>query len=158
MPLLTNRSLTAMLAVVMVCTLSTGMFAAGGDTKPITAAVDRLLDAWNRKDAAGFAAAFTEDGDFIETRGTLIHGRTEIGTAVGKLFKQSRAAAHAARDKTQVKMVKPDVALVLAKLTVKTGTAESGAALATLVMINSGGKWRISALEIATKAASPGSK
>ena len=34
--------------------------------------------AWNRGDGAAFAAAFTEDSDFINVRGDLFHGRTMI--------------------------------------------------------------------------------
>jgi uncharacterized protein (TIGR02246 family) len=31
--------------------------------------------AWNRDDGVAFAAAFTEDSDFINVRGDLFHGR-----------------------------------------------------------------------------------
>ncbi len=34
--------------------------------------------AWNPGDGAAFAAAFTEDSDFINVRGDLFHGRTMI--------------------------------------------------------------------------------
>ncbi|MBB5061183.1 uncharacterized protein (TIGR02246 family) [Granulicella aggregans] len=34
--------------------------------------------AWNRGDGVAFAAAFTEDSDFINVRGDLFHGRTMI--------------------------------------------------------------------------------
>ena len=44
-----------------------------------------MLDAWNKRDGAKFAAVFTEDGDFVDTRGARVHGRTEIGALVAKL-------------------------------------------------------------------------
>src|SRR5438046_309189 len=65
--------LTALLAATLL--FPGRAFAAGADTKPVTAAVDQLLDAFNRRDAAKFAAAFTEDGDFIDPRGGRVHGR-----------------------------------------------------------------------------------
>jgi uncharacterized protein (TIGR02246 family) len=137
--------------------LSAGAGAAGADTKPVTAAVDQLLDAFNRHDAAKFAAAFTEDGDFIDTHGGRVHGRKAIGDVVAKLVQKPQAGNHATRGETAVKMVKPDVALVLSRLTVS-NNGRPGGAFATLVLISANGKWRITACEIAPGAAPSASR
>ena len=36
------------------------------DRKAIKALIDGLAEAWNRHDGAAYAAAFTEDADYIE--------------------------------------------------------------------------------------------
>lgn len=132
--------------------------AAGDDAKSVTAAVDRLLDAWNRRDGAKFAAEFTDDGDFVETHGGPIHGRARIAETVAKLFKQAKAQNRATRGQTGVKMVKQDVALVFARLTVTSGSSAPGGALATFVLVHAGAKWQISALEVATGLPAPPGK
>jgi len=143
-------TLIALLAAVSLLAASNPARAAGADAASVTGVVDRLLDAWNKRDAASFSALFSEDGDFIETRGGRIHGRSNIQAAVAKLFKQAKAENHAARGQTDVKMVKPDVALILARLSITSGKSAPGGALATAVLVSAGGKWRISALEVAT--------
>ena len=151
---MTNLRLFALCAVLLSTTLILPVRviagARGADTKPIAGAVDQLLSAWNKHDAPKFAAVFTDDGDFINTRGGRVHGRKAIADMLTALMRQSKASNHAAQVGTDVKMVKPDVALVLSRLSVKTGTGQAGSAFATLVLVNTSGKWRISACEIAT--------
>jgi uncharacterized protein (TIGR02246 family) len=152
------RVLAAMLVAVTVIVPGRS-FAAGADTKPVTAALDQLLDAFNRKDSAKFAAAFTEDGDFLDTRGGRVHGRKAISDLVAKIVKNANAGHSAARGETAVKMVKPDVALMFTKLAVKSGAGQQpGSSLATFVLVSTGGKWKISACEIAPGATPPAKK
>ena len=40
--------------------------------------VDQMIEAWNHGDAAGFAAPFAEDADFIAFEGTHLRGRAAI--------------------------------------------------------------------------------
>ena len=42
----------------------------------IVAAYRRLIEAWNRRDADGFAAAFTDTGSTIGFDGSQMNGRT----------------------------------------------------------------------------------
>ena len=44
--------------------------------------LDRLLDAWNRRDSAAFARLFTPDADYVTGDGSWVHGRGEIGSLV----------------------------------------------------------------------------
>jgi len=133
----------------------------GGKTPEVAkvvAVVDQLLAAWNRHDYKAFAAAFTEDGDFVNARGGRVHGRKAIGDMAAGLIKKG-SNQQVARNETATKMVKPDVALVLAGLTVK-GTPSGGQnpALGTFVLVKIGGVWRITALEIAPGPAAPNAK
>ena len=131
--------------------------AQAADNKSFTAVIDQLLEAWNKRDAAKFSAAFTEDGDFINPRGGSVHGRKAISDLVAKLVRQSKAVNHATRVDAAVKRIKPDVALVLSNFSI-TSNGKTDNSLATLVLVNAGGKWKISACEIAAGAAPAGRK
>jgi uncharacterized protein (TIGR02246 family) len=48
------------------------------DEDAIRAIHQRMIDAWNVGDGAGFAASFTEDADFVAFEGTHLKGRQEI--------------------------------------------------------------------------------
>lgn len=149
---------TALVAAALTLAICPWTSARGADTKPITAVVDQLLDAWNKRDAPKFAAALTDDGDFINPQGGRVRGRKAIADTVGQILKHSKAGDHASRVDAAVKMVKPDVALLLSNLKLNSGDGKSANSLATLVLINIGGKWRISAMEVAQGAAPAGKK
>ncbi len=158
---MTNNRLCAASVVLLSLTLLLPVraFAAesGADNKPFTAVIDQLLDAWNKRDSAKFAAAFTEDGDFINPRGGSVHGRKAISEIVAKLVSQAKTGSQAKRLDAAVKRIKPDVALVLSNLSITSG-GKTDNSLATLVLVNAGGKWKISACEIAAGAAPAGRK
>ena len=40
----------------------------------------QLLESWNKRDAEGFAAAFTEDGSCVGFDGSTMNGREEIAS------------------------------------------------------------------------------
>lgn len=116
---------------------------------PVTGALDQLLGAWNKQDAAKFTAMFTDDADFINARSGRIHGRKAISEMFAKLTGKASAKSQVSRAETDVKMVKPDVALVLTNLTLKNGASgRSEQALATVVLISAAGKWHITAFEV----------
>ena len=123
------------------------------ESAKVVAVVDQLLAAWNRHDYEAFAAAFTEDGDFVNARGGRMHGRKAIGDMAAGLIKKG-SNQQVARNETATKMVKADVALTLANLSVKGDQrgSKSNPALATFVLVKAGGIWRITALEIAPGA------
>jgi uncharacterized protein (TIGR02246 family) len=121
------------------------------ETAKVTAAVDQMLAAWNRRDYQTFSGAFTEDGDFVNARGGRVHGRKAIAAMAADVNKKGSNQNQVIRHETATKMVKPDVALVLAGLTVKGAQAAGppNPALGTFVLVKAGGIWRITALEIA---------
>jgi len=55
---------------------------------------DALLDAWNRRDAPGFAGLFTEDGSVVGFDGSQMNGRPGIAAALGAIFKDHPTAAY----------------------------------------------------------------
>src|SRR5262249_40109488 len=48
------------------------------DEAAVRALMAQLVEAWDRGDSAGLAAAFTEDGELVAGDGTLTSGRGEI--------------------------------------------------------------------------------
>jgi uncharacterized protein (TIGR02246 family) len=57
----------------------------------------RLLEAWNRRDAAGFAAFFTPAGLAIGFDGSQMDGRPEIEQQLAAVFAHHQTAAYVAR-------------------------------------------------------------
>src|SRR5262249_62141065 len=48
------------------------------DDAALRALMAQIVEAWDRGDSAGLAAAFTEDGELVAGDGTLSSGRLEI--------------------------------------------------------------------------------
>jgi uncharacterized protein (TIGR02246 family) len=66
--------------------------------EPATAAVEalheRILDAWNRQDAAAYADAFTDDAMVVGFDGSEMNGRHEIAEQLGAIFADHRVASY----------------------------------------------------------------
>jgi len=56
------------------------------DEDAIGAIHQRMIDAWNGGDAAGFAAPFTDEADFVAWEGTHLKGRQEIASFTQRSF------------------------------------------------------------------------
>jgi uncharacterized protein (TIGR02246 family) len=63
----------------------------------VVALYTRLLEAWNRRDAAGFAAQFADDGSTIGFDGSQLDGRAAIATELGRIFAHHTPATYVAR-------------------------------------------------------------
>lgn len=59
--------------------------------------LERLFDAWNRRDARAFAALFTEDGDYVTGAGEWWRGRRMIEGEVAARFDAAADAPGVAR-------------------------------------------------------------
>jgi uncharacterized protein (TIGR02246 family) len=82
------------------------------DLAQLTAIPMRMIDAWNRGDARGFAAPFTDDADFIAFEGSHLKGRDAIVGFHQPLFD---TVLHGSRLDGEVKLVRildPDTAIV----------------------------------------------
>jgi uncharacterized protein (TIGR02246 family) len=79
-------------------------------------AIDRLVSdmiaAWNRHDAAAFAAAFAEDAEFTNVFGMVQRGRTGIEAAHAPIFKTMFKDSQLTATETRVRFIRPDVATV----------------------------------------------
>ena len=57
----------------------------------------QLLDAWNSRDAAAFAALFSEDGSVVGFDGSPMNGRAEIASALEGIFGSHQTARYVAK-------------------------------------------------------------
>jgi methyltransferase (TIGR00027 family)/uncharacterized protein (TIGR02246 family) len=105
-----------------------------------------LLDAWNRRDAAGMAALFTHDGSLVGFDGSQIDGGPKaVEAQLGPIFGSHATPAYVGIVR-EVRELAPKVTLVRAVTgMVPEGRHELNAALNTihtLVAVEGGGMWR----------------
>ena len=105
-----------------------------------------LLDAWNRRDAAGMAALFTHDGSLVGFDGSQIDGgAAAVEAHLAPIFASHVTPAYVGKVR-EVRELAPKVALVRAVTgMVPEGRRELNAALNTihtLVAVEAGGTWR----------------
>jgi uncharacterized protein (TIGR02246 family) len=105
-----------------------------------------LLDCWNRRDAAGFAELFEEDGFSVGFDGSQMDGRAEIAAAIGEIFADHVTAAYVGKIRT-VRFLAPEVALLRAVSgMVPPGQSDLNPATNTvqsLIAVGRGGRWQI---------------
>ena len=117
----------------------------GSDTE-IRALYQQLLESWNRRNAADFAALFAEDGNVVGFDGSQINGRAEIEAQIGQIFADHQTAAYVGKVR-EVRLLSPEVTILRAVV----GMASPGQsdlnpavnAIQTLVATKTGGPWRI---------------
>ncbi|HKS90443.1 MAG TPA: SgcJ/EcaC family oxidoreductase [Tepidiformaceae bacterium] len=73
----------------------------------------RLLDAWNRRSAADYAALFADGGAVVGFDGSQMHGPAEIRAQLGDIFASHPTAAYVAKIE-DVRLVSPDAAILTA--------------------------------------------
>jgi uncharacterized protein (TIGR02246 family) len=114
---------------------------------------DSFVDAWNRHDTAAFAALYAENADFVNVLGVWLRGRAAI--------QEHHATIHAARMKTsrlmaletEVRFLRPDVALIHVHWELTGEVGPDGAALPTRqgilshVVVKTGGKCHITSTQ-----------
>lgn len=71
-----------------------------------------FADAWNIHSAKALAALFTEDADFVNVMGLWLKGRAEIEQGHAQVFATFLSESHLSITDTQIKFLKPDVALL----------------------------------------------
>lgn len=107
---------------------------------------ERLLDCWNRRDGAEFAALFAEDGRAIGYDGSAHGGRDTIEADMIRVFAEHSTPAYVALVRG-VRMLSADVAALDAVAgMVPEGKSELDPALnavQTLIAVKNGGEWRI---------------
>jgi uncharacterized protein (TIGR02246 family) len=116
-----------------------------------------LQDAWNRGDAAGYGALFTDDADFVAWTGAYGRGRQAIEDAHRRLFDGPLAGsrmvlvdddAEPATPKS-VRFVRPDAAIMVVSGTVtladQIATGPDHESVQTFVLIKNHNRWRVTA-------------
>src|SRR6185295_16624463 len=80
-------------------------------TEPALAIYRQLIEAWNRRDADGFAAVFTEDGSCVGFDGSMMNGRAEIDSTLRGIFDHHPTASYVAKVR-EVRALAPSIVLV----------------------------------------------
>ena len=104
--------------------------------------VGRLVDAWNRRDAASFAALFTPDADYVTRDGLWVRGRDSIRLLVN----QADAMGHASIVSGPSIRSHGAVASVTFRWLADDGTAHSRG-VTTCVLTRAGRRWLIERLQ-----------
>ena len=111
-----------------------------------TAMMGRLEAAWNKADAAAFAAEFADDADFVNIRGDYASGRHAIAEGHAHIWGSIYAGSQVRYSLRQVRQLAPNVLLVHldAELHVPRGPlAGQTSALPSLVLVSAEGGWKI---------------
>ncbi len=112
--------------------------------------VYQLESSWNAADAAGFAAPFADDAEFIHILGGYYTGRAAIEAGhrmiLGTIYKSSTVRFSVEK----IKFIRPDVALVFLRQflqLLQDGTPHEVQARPMIVAESVEGKWHIAAMQ-----------
>jgi uncharacterized protein (TIGR02246 family) len=83
------------------------------DPEQVLAVYHKALYAWNVRDAAAFAALFTEDGHAVGFDGSQMNGREDIAFTLAGIFQSLRIATYVSKVR-EVREIAPGVALLRA--------------------------------------------
>jgi len=83
------------------------------DTAEISALYQELLDGWNQRDAAAYAALFAEEASVIGFDGSQMSGRAEIATQIGQIFADHPTSRYVGKIR-EVRLLTPEVAILRA--------------------------------------------
>ncbi|QFG20994.1 SgcJ/EcaC family oxidoreductase [Actinomadura sp. WMMB 499] len=113
----------------------------------ITDLLDGLAAAWNAGDATAYAAAFTEDADYISFDGRHARGRAAIESAHRWLFDGPLKGSIMAATTGQVRPLADGAALVVSE----GGTAVAGGphrpSIVSLTAVRTPGGWRFASFQ-----------
>lgn len=109
-----------------------------------------LLDAWNRRSAADFAAHFAADGSCVGFDGSTMNGRAEIESTLGEIFASHPTATYVHRIR-EVRPLEGGAALLRAVVGMvpRGGTAINPAlnAIQSVVFTGAGAELKIALLQ-----------
>lgn len=112
----------------------------------VAALYRRLLETWNRRDAAGYAALFDEESYVVGFDGSPMVGRAEIEASLRQIFESHMTATYVGKIRG-VRALGGDVGLLRAVVGMVPpgGTDINPAvnAMQTLVAVRTSGEWRI---------------
>jgi len=121
-----------------------------GARAEIVALYTQLLEAWNRRDAAAFAALFADDGMCIGFDGSQMDGRAQIGAELSSIFASYPTAPFVAKVRV-VRRIDEQVALLRAIAgMVPPGQSELNPALNAVQVVaalKQGDQWKITLLQ-----------
>lgn len=107
---------------------------------------DRLIDAWNKRNARDYALLFASTGSIVGFDGSQVNGQTEIGGHVSEVFSHHQTASYVTIVR-EVRSIATDVTLLRANVgMVPPGKGDLNPemnAVQSMVAARTGGKWEI---------------
>ena len=143
-----SRSLAACLAFAVLAS-TMAMQARGSDRAAIRAFEYSQAAAWNRHDAAAYAALFTRDADVVNVQGWWWKGRAELERKLSRAFAFVFSDSRLTIKEVSVDVLAPPLAVVHVRWTMTGGRAPPGAPTAPStgiqlqVLRKDVGHWRI---------------
>ena len=106
----------------------------------------QMMDGWNKRSAAAFAAPIAEDGDLIGFDGSQLIGRSEIVSMLQRIFADHPTVPYVSKVKS-VRFLSPEVAVLRAIVGMippaQPDLDPNLNALQTLIASKRDGQWRI---------------
>ena len=116
------------------------------DEAEVRSLYQRLLDAWNKRDVAAYAALFEDRANVVGFDGSQMTGRSEIETTLAQIFAHHQTASYVSKVR-EVRLLTPDVAILRAVVgMVPPGQNDLNPAvnaIQTLVALRRDGRWQI---------------
>ncbi len=116
------------------------------DEESVRSLYRQLLDAWNQRDAARYAALFDEDANVVGFDGSMMNGRAEIESDLSKIFADHVTAAYLGIIR-QVRFPAPETAVLRAVCGMvppgKSDINPAVNAIQSLVAVRREGRWQI---------------
>lgn len=115
-------------------------------SKKISLLYQRLLDAWNMRDAAFFAAQFEDDGNCVGFDGSQIDGREAIESDISRIFADHDTASYVSKLR-EIRFLTAETAILRAVAGMipsgKTDIDPAVNAIQSLVAVRRENGWRI---------------
>jgi uncharacterized protein (TIGR02246 family) len=140
------------------CSTDTRAMAAtsGSDEHAVQRLVDELAAAWAAGDAQAYARLFTEDASYITRFGANLAGPAAIDAAHSPLFAGPMRDSHLTwRAAPDIRLIRPDVAIIVGEGAVATPRGLEPASTITLVAVRDEGLWRFTSFQNTRQAPFP---
>jgi uncharacterized protein (TIGR02246 family) len=149
-----NRQSTLLLSGMVMLVLGVGLMTAqdktGKDPKrePDRQAIDKLskemAQAFDKRDAAGVAAHYTAEGEFIRNDGEAIRGRAEIQKAYAEFFKKLTGKPKLELQSDGLRFPSADTAIAEVTLRLKNEEGETiASSWRNTLLVREGGQWKV---------------
>src|SRR5580765_4644027 len=113
------------------------------DEQAISDILKELEAAWNAGDSKAFAAKFLEDATFIHIYGGQLDGRAAIEGSHRVIFDTIYKGSRITFTVRNVRMLRPDVAVVWTRALVVTAQGSEVDTRPTMVVVKDQGNWQI---------------
>ena len=119
-----------------------------GNDATITATIEALVQAWNRRDAMSFARLFTSEADYVTGDGAWVHGNAEIERLVREAPDSKPASIVGALSIRQLE----GAATVVFRWSAPGANGMEARGVTTCVLLSRSSQWLIDRLQNADEA------